>query len=352
MIDVVLAASTVATVPLKVTISSTSSESKFNPVIVTLASTRPLPGLKLVICGVGMTIKFVLLVIVSPLTLIVIFPVDAPTGTTAVMLLGVEVLTSAVTSLNFTTWSEGVVLKSVPEIITVAPAAPLNGLKSIILGVGSTEKSELLVRVILLRVKEIFPVVAPDGTVVVILVDVELVTVAEVPLNIATLLAGIILKFVPEMVTVAPTAPLAGAKLLRVGVGNTVKFVALLIVTPLTDTEIGPVAAPDGTMAVMVVGVEEITWATTPLNETMLLVIVGLKLVPEIVMVAPADPLSGLMLVIVGEGNMVKSVALVTVTPFTVNLIFPVDAPTGTEVTILVAVDNEIKAVVLLNLRT
>ena len=58
------------------------------------------------------------------------------------------------------------------------------------------------------------------------------------------------------------------------------------------------------------------------------------------------------MLVIVGEGNMVKSVALVTVTPFTVNLIFPVDAPTGTEVTILVAVDNEIKAVVLLNLRT
>lgn len=290
MIDVVPAASTFARVPLKVTTLFNSSESKFNPVIFTLASTRPLEGLKLVICGEGITIKFVALVTVTPFTVTVIFPKIDPTGTIAVMLVEVDPLTTAVTSLNFTTFSEGVVLKLIPVIITVAPGAPLIGLKSVMAGAGMTVKSELLVMVILFNVKEIFPVVAPEGTVVVILVDVEAVTVVGVPLKVTTLFTGVVLKFVPVMVTVALTAPLVGVKLVIVGVGNTVKLVALVMVTPLAVIDTGPVRAPDGTIAVILVDVDAVTLAITPLNETMLLDGVVLKLVPEMVTIVPTEP--------------------------------------------------------------
>lgn len=349
--DVVLAASTTAIVPLKVTMLSGSSESKFSPVIFTVASTRPLVGLKLVICGVGMTIKLVALVMVTPLTLIVILPVDAPTGTMTVILVGVDPVTTAATSLNFTIFSVSVSLKFVPEIVTIAPAAPLKGLNSVIVGAGNMVKSDVLVTVIPFNVKEILPVVAPDGTVVIILVDVALVTIDEVPLNSTTLFAGVVLKFVPVMITVALAAPLVGAKAVIVGVGNTVKFVEPVIVTPLTEIEIGPVIAPAGIIAVMLVGVDAITSAITPLNETVLFEAVVLKLVPEMVTLAPMAPLEGLKLVIVGDGNIVKFVVLVTVTPLIVNAILPVVAPAGTVVVMLVAVDAEIIAGVLLNLR-
>lgn len=338
--DVVLAASTTATVPLKVRMSSNSSESKLSPVIFTVASTRPLVGLKLVICGVGITIKLVALVMVTPLTLIVILPVDAPTGTITVILVGVDPVTIAATSLNFTIFSESVSLKLVPAIVTIAPAAPLKGLKSVIVGVGITVKSEALVTVIPFKVKEILPVVAPDGTVVIILVEVEPVTIAGVPLNITALFAGVVLKFVPVIVIVAVTAPLMGVKAVIVGVGNTVKFVVPVIVTPLTIIEIGPVIAPAGMVAVMPVEVDEVTSAITPLNETVLFEGVVLKLVPEMVTVAPTAPLEGPKLVIVGEGKTVKFVALVMVTPLIVNVILPVVAPAGTVAVMLVAVDK------------
>jgi hypothetical protein len=62
------------------------------------------------------------------------------------------------------------------------------------------------------------------------------VTVAVVPLNLTTLFAGVVLKFVPEIVTVAPTAPFDGENPVKVGVGKTVKLEALVNVTPLTVT--------------------------------------------------------------------------------------------------------------------
>ena len=68
-----------------------------------------------------------------------------------------------------------------------------------------------------MAVTEIVPVVAPAGTVVVMLVAVEAVTVATVPLNLTILLACVVLKLVPVMVTVAPTCPLVGLKELIVG---------------------------------------------------------------------------------------------------------------------------------------
>ena len=75
-----------------------------------------------------------------------------------------------------------------------------------------------------------FPVVALAGTVVVIEVALEEVTTAAVPLNFTI---GLLSKFVPVMVTVAPTAPLDGVKLVIVGVNRTVKLVVLVSVIPL-----------------------------------------------------------------------------------------------------------------------
>jgi len=62
---------------------------------------------------------------------------------------------------------------------------------------------------------EILPVVAPDGTVVVIRVDVIDVTVAAAPLNFTirtTEVASAGFKLVPVMTTVVPTGPDAGLK--------------------------------------------------------------------------------------------------------------------------------------------
>ena len=63
---------------------------------------------------------------------------------------------------------------------------------------------------------------------------------------------------------------------------------------PPVVTEIGPVVAPVGTVTVIDVGLAAETVATTPLNLTILLAIVELKLVPEMVTVVPTEALAGL----------------------------------------------------------
>jgi hypothetical protein len=319
---------------------------KFVPVIVTMASIAPLLGLKLVIVGADSTTKLFVLVTVTPLTVTEIFPEVAPDGTLAVMLLVVEAVTTAVVLLNLTTLSPGVVLKFAPEIMTLAPIAPLAGLKPEMDGDGKTVKLEELTMVTPLVVTEIVPEVAPKGTEVVIVVEEEEVTLAVVPLNNTV---GEVVKLVPEIVTIAPTAPLAGVKPVIVGGGNTVKLEPLLTVTPFTVNEIKPVDAPTGTDVVMLLEVDAVTIAFTPPKVTALLDGVVLKLFPEIITVAPTAPAEGLNPEMDGEGNTVKSLALVTVTPLTVTEIFPVLEPPGTVVVMLLEVEAFITAVVLLN---
>ena len=70
------------------------------------------------------------------------------------------------------------------------------------------------------------------------------------------------------MITDAPAAPLAGLNPMMVGAGNTLKFEALTIVIPLTETEILPVVAPAGTEVVILVGVDAVTTAVLLLNFT------------------------------------------------------------------------------------
>jgi hypothetical protein len=76
------------------------------------------------------------------------------------------------------------------------------------------------------------------------------------------------LKFVPVIITVAPTAPLVGLNEVNVGVGKTVKLLALTKSSPAVDIVIVPVVAPVGTMAVIEVVFEAVTVAATPLKLT------------------------------------------------------------------------------------
>src|SRR5208283_5810078 len=74
-----------------------------------------------------------------------------------------------------------------------------------------------------------FPVVAPVGTVTVMLVVLQVATVAVVPLNLTVLAPCVVPKFVPVMITEAPTAPELGFRLVIVGAGPvTVKLTPLL----------------------------------------------------------------------------------------------------------------------------
>lgn len=164
---------------------------------------------------------------VTPLVVTEILPVVAPAGTVVVSLVGVAERVIAVVLLNFITLLAGFEPKFTPLIVTGALIAPLDGVKSVIAGDGKTLKLEALVRVMPLTVTVIGPVVAPTGTVVVIVVDVEFETIAVVPLNFTTLFASVVLKFVPVIVTVAPGAPVDGLNPDKVGVANTMKLFAL-----------------------------------------------------------------------------------------------------------------------------
>lgn len=194
-------------------------------------------------------------------------------------------------------------LKLDPEMITVAPTAPLVGSNPEIDGEGNTVKLKALLIVIPLVVTEIGPVTAPGGTVVVILVALEEVTIAAVPLKDTE---GEALKFVPEIITVAPMAPLVGLEFEIVGVGRTIKLEELVRVIPLTTMEIEPDVAAGGTVAVILVAVEEETLASVPLKLTIFSEGVALKFVPEMVTTVPMAPLGGLNPVIVGVAKTVK----------------------------------------------
>ena len=86
------------------------------------------------------------------------------------------------------------------------------------------------------------------GTCTVMLVALQLVGVAAVPLNVTELVPCVPPKLVPVIVTEEPTGPEVGFKLVMVGV--TVKR-AELLATPPTVTTTLPVVAPVGTGTTM-----------------------------------------------------------------------------------------------------
>lgn len=139
----------------------------------------------------------------TPLAFTTTFPVVAPIGTVVVMLVDVQEPVEAVVPLNFTVPVDA---KFVPVIVTEAPSAPDVRERLEILGAGTTVKLTLLLATPE-TVTITFPVVAPVGTVVTMLVVVQVVAVAAVPLNFTVLVPCGDPKFIPVIVTEAPTAP-------------------------------------------------------------------------------------------------------------------------------------------------
>jgi len=326
-----------ALVPLNVT---DVAPVKLVPLIVTVVPTPPLVGEKLLIVGAGMTVKLLPLLAVPPEVVTLIGPVEAPLGTVAAIEVDEFTVKLALVPLNRTAEAP---VKLVPLIVTVVPTPPLVGEKLVIVGGGMTVKLLALLAVPPGVVTLIGPVVAPLGTVAAIEVDEFTVKLALVPLN-RTVLAPV--KFAPLMVTVVPTPPLAGEKLLIVGAGMTVKLPALLAVPAEVVTLIGPVVAPLGTVAAIEVDEFTVKLALVPLNRT---VLAPVKLVPLIVTLVPTGPLPGVKLEIVGGFTTVKLPALLAVPPEVVTLIGPLVAPEGTVAVMVVAEPTVKLALVPLN---
>ena len=73
------------------------------------------------------------------------------------------------------------------------------------------------------------PVVAPAGTGTVMLLALQAVGVAEIPLKLTVLVPCVAPKLAPAMVTDVPTGPEAGLRLVMLGGGGvTVKLTPLL----------------------------------------------------------------------------------------------------------------------------
>src|SRR5947207_1601382 len=214
---------------------------------------------------------------------------------------------------------------AVPLMVTPAPVKPLTGLLNtavkligeVLVGsawpaawstvtvggvVSPTVKLAALLAVPPGVVTLIGPLVAPAGTVAVIAVAEPTVKLALTLLN-STAVAP--LKLVPLIVTLVPTGPLLGVKLVIVGGLMAVKLAALLAVPSEVVTLIGPLVAPAGTVAVIAVAEPTVKLALVPLNSTAL---APVKLVPLMVTLVPTGPLPGVKLVIVG------GLAMVTVT--------------------------------------
>jgi hypothetical protein len=74
-----------------------------------------------------------------------------------------------------------------------------------------------------------------------------------------------------------------------------------LLAAPLTVTTMFPVVAPVGTGTAMLVSLQLVGVATTPLKVTVLLPCVAPNIEPSIVTVVPATPVVGVRLAIKGE---------------------------------------------------
>jgi hypothetical protein len=153
-------------------------------------------------------------------------------------------------------------------------------------GADVTVKLEALVAVPSSVVTEMEPVLAPAGTVAVIVPELFTVNVVALPPN-ETAVAP--LKFVPVIVTPDPIPPKVGANELMAGV--IVKRVVVAIAPlPGVVMEIGPVVAPVGTVVVIVPEGLTVKAAATPLNET---AVAPAKAVPVIVTLVPTGPKVG-----------------------------------------------------------
>jgi hypothetical protein len=122
----------------------------------------------------------------TPPTVTVTFPVVAPAGTVAAILVADHDVGVAVTPLNETVLVPWVAPKLVPVIVTAVPTTPLVGDSAVMAGATVTVKGTPLLASPP-TVTTTLPVVAPLGTGTVRLVADHAVGVAVTPLNLTVL---------------------------------------------------------------------------------------------------------------------------------------------------------------------
>jgi hypothetical protein len=125
----------------------------------------------------------------------------------------------AAVPLNVTPLVPWVAPKFAPMILTGAPTAAEDGDKLLMLGVGSTVNAAPGLGKSFTATTTL-PVVAPAGTVTAIDVALQFVGFASTPLNVTVLVPWATPKFVPVIVTAAPTAPDEGDRFVMPGGGG------------------------------------------------------------------------------------------------------------------------------------
>ena len=178
------------------------------------------------------------------------------------------------------------------------------------------------------------------GTVAVIWVALSGMKPAVTPLNVTPVTP---VNPVPLMTTEVPTAPDVGLN--EVMCGSTVKDAPVVAVPPAVVTAIAPVAAPAGTVAVILPEFSTVKVAGVRLNVT---AVAPVNPPPLIVTVDPMMPDDGVKLAI--DGSTVNVPDDFATPPEVVTLILPVVAPVGTVAVIFFADPTEKAAVVVPNL--
>jgi hypothetical protein len=237
----------------------------------------------------------------------------------------------AVVPLNVTELLPWLAPKFTPVTVTEVPTGPMFGDKFVMVG------AELMVNVAALlarppTVTTTEPVEAPEGIGALIDVLVQVVGVAMMPLKVTELLPWLVPKLLPLIVTVVPTGPKLGDKLVMLGAELTVKVTALLA-TPPTVTITGPVVAAAGTGMTICDAAQFCATPAVPLKVTLLEPCASPKFVPAMVTGLPTPPDEGDREAMLGVGRTVNVTPLLA-TPLAFTTTGPVSAPAGTKATI------------------
>ena len=144
------------------------------------------------------------------------------------------------------------------------------------------------------------PVVVPFGTGTVMLVALQLVGVATMPLKVTLLVPWLVPKFEPMIITDAPMAPEVGLREVILGGITVTANGTPLLASPPTVTTTLPEVALAGTGTTILVLLQLVGDAAIPLNVTVLVPWVAPKLDPEMLTEVPTGPDVGLRFEIPG----------------------------------------------------
>lgn len=298
-----------------------------------------------VIWGGVTTVKERALLVVPPALVMVRLPVVAPAGTCAVIPLEFQLgVNGAFTPLKLT--DPTLLPKLEPPMKIKLPIVAESGERKLI--AGCTVKGNPLLKTPPAAVTTIFPLLAPPGTVTVILLSLHEPMVAVNVPNLTLRLLVFGPKFVPEMVTEPPAALLVGETALMAGGGTTVKDAGEVLVRPAAVVKIKlPDEAPDGRVTETVFVRHELTVSGCPFNVTPPLPCDDPNPEPWTRTTEPTGPLAGVKgLKIVGKT--VKLMPLLCI-PATVTTTLPLVAAEGTFAEMLESLQEFTVAVTPLN---